>query len=161
MALEWWTRGKPSVLGMISGAVAGLVAITPACGFVSPMGSIILGIAAGVICFWGVTGLKSMFGYDDSLDVFGVHGIGGTLGAIGTGVLMSESFGGVGYDKGVTMIGQVTTQAIAVGTTLVWGGIISYILYKIVDMLVGLRVQENIEREGLDSTQHGEVAYHI
>ena len=161
MFVEWMGRGKPTRLGAASGAVAGLVAITPACGFVSPMGSIILGIAAGVICFWGVTGLKSMFGYDDSLDVFGVHGIGGTLGAIGTGVLMSESFGGVGYDKGVTMIGQVTTQAIAVGTTLVWGGIISYILYKIVDMLVGLRVQENIEREGLDSTQHGEVAYHI
>jgi len=161
MFVEWMVRGKPTMLGAASGAVAGLVAITPACGFVGPMGSIILGIAAGVICFWGVTGLKSMFGYDDSLDVFGVHGIGGTLGAIGTGVLMSESFGGVGYDKGVTMIGQVTTQAIAVGTTLVWGGIISYILYKIVDMLVGLRVQENTEREGLDSTQHGEVAYHI
>ena len=102
-----------------------------------------------------------MFGYDDSLDVFGVHCVGGILGAIGTGFLMSDSFGGVGYDKGVTMMGQVITQAIAVGTTLVWTGIISFILYKIVDMTVGLRVQENDEREGLDSTQHGEVAYHV
>ncbi|MCJ7838655.1 MAG: ammonia channel protein, partial [Burkholderiales bacterium] len=101
------------------------------------------------------------FGYDDSLDVFGVHGVGGILGALGTGILMSESFGGVGYDKGVTMIGQLTTQAIAVGVTLVWTGIISFILYKIVDMMVGLRAEENIEREGLDSTQHGEVAYHL
>jgi len=161
MFIEWMTRGKPTMLGAASGAVAGLVAITPACGFVGPMGSIILGLAAGVICFWAVTGLKSRFGYDDSLDVFGVHGIGGILGALGTGILMSDSFGGVGYDKGVTMIGQLTTQAIAVGTTLVWTGIISYILYKIVDMMVGLRVEEESERIGLDSTQHGEVAYHV
>jgi len=161
MFIEWMARGRPTMLGAASGAVAGLVAITPACGFVGPMGSIILGLAAGVICFWGVTGLKSMFGYDDSLDVFGVHGVGGILGALGTGILMSESFGGVGYDKGVTMIGQFTTQAIAVGVTLVWTGIISFILYKIVDMMVGLRAEENVEREGLDSTQHGEVAYHL
>jgi len=161
MFIEWMARGKPTMLGAASGAVAGLVAITPACGFVGPMGSIILGILAGVICFWAVTGLKSMFGYDDSLDVFGVHCIGGILGALGTGVLMSDSFGGVGYDKGVTMMGQVTTQAIAVGTTLVWTGIISFILYKIVDMMVGLRVEEESERIGLDSTQHGEVAYHV
>jgi Amt family ammonium transporter len=161
MFVEWMVRGKPTMLGAASGAVAGLVAITPACGFVGPMGSIILGIAAGVICFWGVTGLKAMFGYDDSLDVFGVHGIGGILGAIGTGILMSDSFGGVGYAEGVTMIGQVSTQAIAVGTTLVWTGVISYVLYKLVDMMVGLRVAEDSERQGLDSTQHGEVAYHI
>jgi len=149
------------MLGAASGAVAGLVAITPACGFVGPMGSIILGILAGVICFWAVTGLKGMFGYDDSLDVFGVHCIGGILGALGTGVLMSDSFGGVGYDKGVTMVGQVITQATAVGTTLVWTGVISVILYKVVDMIVGLRVPEEGEREGLDATEHGEVAYHI
>jgi len=161
MFVEWMARGKPTMLGAASGAVAGLVAITPACGFVGPMGSIILGFIASAVCFWGVTGLKAMFGYDDSLDVFGVHGIGGIIGAIGTGFLMSDSFGGVGYDKGVTMMGQVTTQAIAVGTTLVWTGIISYILYKVVDMMVGLRVAEDGEREGLDSTQHGEVAYHI
>ena len=161
MFAEWVARGKPTMLGAASGAVAGLVAITPACGFVGPMGSIILGILAGLVCFWAVTGLKNMFGYDDSLDVFGVHCIGGILGAIGTGFLMSDSFGGVGYDKGVTMMGQVITQAIAVGTTLVWTGIISFILYKVVDMIVGLRVQESDEREGLDSTQHGEVAYHL
>ena len=161
MFAEWVARGKPTMLGAASGAVAGLVAITPACGFVGPMGSIILGILAGLVCFWAVTGLKNMFGYDDSLDVFGVHCIGGILGAIGTGFLMSDSFGGVGYDKGVTMMGQVITQAIAVGTTLVWTGVISFILYKVVDMIVGLRVQESDEREGLDSTQHGEVAYHL
>jgi len=161
MFAEWMARGKPTMLGAASGAVAGLVAITPACGFVGPMGSIVLGAVAGVICFWACTGLKGMFGYDDSLDVFGVHAIGGIIGALGTGILMSASFGGVGYDKDVTMGGQFVTQAIAVITTLVWTGIISYILYKVVDMLVGLRVAEDNEREGLDSTQHGEVAYHM
>lgn len=160
MFAEWMARGKPTMLGAASGAVAGLVAITPACGFIGPMGSIVLGAVAGVICFWACTGLKGMFGYDDSLDVFGVHAIGGIIGALGTGILMSASFGGVGYDKGVTMGGQFVTQAIAVATTLVWTGIISFILYKVVDMLVGLRVAEESEREGLDSTQHGEVAYH-
>jgi Amt family ammonium transporter len=148
------------MLGAASGAIAGLVAITPACGFVGPMGAIILGAVAGVVCFWGCTGLKRMFGYDDSLDVFGVHGIGGIIGAIGTGILMSAALGGVGYAKDVTMGGQVFTQAVAVVVTLVWTGIISYILYKVVDMMVGLRVAEESEREGLDSTQHGEVAYH-
>jgi len=161
MFAEWMARGKPTMLGAASGAVAGLVAITPACGFVGPMGSIILGILAGVVCFWAVTGLKGMFGYDDSLDVFGVHAIGGIIGALGTGIFMSAGLGGVGYDKGVTMGGQFVTQAIAVVTTLVWTGIISYILYKVVDMLVGLRVPDDQEREGLDATQHGEVAYHI
>ncbi|HXV11790.1 MAG TPA: ammonium transporter [Burkholderiales bacterium] len=160
MFAEWMARGKPTMLGAASGAVAGLVAITPACGFVGPMGSIVLGAAAGVICFWACSGLKRMFGYDDSLDVFGVHAIGGIIGALGTAILMSAAFGGVGYDKDVTMGGQFMTQAIAVVTTLVWTGIISYILYKVVDMMVGLRVAEENEREGLDSTQHGEVAYH-
>ena len=160
MFAEWMARGKPTMLGAASGAIAGLVAITPACGFVGPMGAIILGAVAGVVCFWGCTGLKRMFGYDDSLDVFGVHGIGGIIGAIGTGILMSAALGGVGYAKDVTMGGQVFTQAVAVVVTLVWTGIISYILYKVVDMMVGLRVAEESEREGLDSTQHGEVAYH-
>ena len=160
MFAEWMARGKPTMLGAASGAIAGLVAITPACGFVGPMGAIILGAVAGVVCFWGCTGLKRMFGYDDSLDVFGVHGIGGIIGAIGTGVLMSAALGGVGYGENVTMGGQIVTQAVAVIVTLVWTGIISYILYKLVDMMVGLRVAEENEREGLDSTQHGEVAYH-
>ena len=161
MFIEWLARGKPTMLGAASGAVAGLVAITPACGFVGPMGAIILGVIAGVICFWAVTGLKSMFGYDDSLDVFGVHGIGGIVGALGTGILMAPGFGGVGYDEGVTMGGQFVTQAIAVIVTLVWTGIISWILYKIIDAAIGLRVPEDEEREGLDATQHGEVAYHL
>ncbi len=159
--IEWIARGKPTMLGGASGAIAGLVAITPACAFVGPMGAIILGIIAGIVCFWAVTGLKSMFGYDDSLDVFGVHGVGGIIGAIGTGFLASTSFGGGGYAEGVTMGGQVVTQIISVLVTLVWTGIISFILFKIIDVVIGLRVAEDEEREGLDSTQHGEVAYHL
>ena len=161
MFIEWMVKGKPSMLGAASGAVAGLVAITPACGFIGPMGAIILGILAGVVCFWAVTSLKRMFSYDDSLDVFGVHCIGGILGALGTGVLMSPGLGGVGYAEGVTMGGQVMKQAIAVGTTLVWSGVISLILYKIIDATIGLRVPEEKEREGLDITEHGETAYHM
>jgi Amt family ammonium transporter len=161
MFIEWIAKGKPSMLGAASGAVAGLVAITPACGFIGPMGAVILGIVAGVVCFWAVTGLKGMFGYDDSLDVFGVHGIGGIIGALGTGFLMSSSLGGVGYPEGVTMGGQVVKQAIATGTTIVWCGVISLILYKVIDATIGLRVQEEKEREGLDITEHGETAYHL
>ncbi len=158
---EWLLKGKPSMLGAASGAVAGLVAITPACGFIGPMGSIILGFAASFVSLFGVTKLKNALGYDDSLDVFGVHGISGILGAIGTGVLMSADFGGVGYAEGVTMGGQVVTQAIAVGVTIVWTGIISYIIYKLIDVVIGLRVTEEVEREGLDTTEHGERAYHM
>jgi Amt family ammonium transporter len=161
MFAEWMVRGKPTMLGAASGAVAGLVAITPACGFIGPMGSIILGIVAGVVCFWAVTGLKGAFGYDDSLDVFGVHAIGGTIGALGTGILMAKGLGGVGYGEGITMGHQVWIQFLAVLTTYVWSGVVSFILYKIVDMIVGLRVGDDQEREGLDSTQHGEVAYHL
>jgi ammonium transporter, Amt family len=160
MFAEWIVKGKPSMLGAASGAVAGLVAITPACGFVGPMGAIVLGILAGVVCFWAVTGLKSMFGYDDALDVFGVHGIGGILGAIGTGILMGSGLGGVGFPEGVTMGAQVWKQTAAVMTTLVWSGVISFILLKIIDATIGLRVAEEQEREGLDIASHGEVAYH-
>ncbi len=160
MFIEWMIKGKPSMLGAASGAVAGLVAITPACGFVGPMGAIILGVIAGVVCFWAVTGLKKIFGYDDSLDVFGVHGIGGIVGAILTGVLMSKDLGGVGYAEGVAMGGQVWTQFLAVLVTVVWSGVVSFILYKIIDMVIGLRVSEDKEREGLDITEHGETAYH-
>lgn len=160
MFIEWMVKGKPSMLGAASGAVAGLVAITPACGFVGPMGAIILGIISGVVCFWAVTSLKRMFGYDDSLDVFGVHGIGGIIGAILTGVLMSKDLGGVGYAEGVTMGRQVWDQIVAVAVTIVWCGIMSLILYKIIDMVIGLRVTEDKEREGLDITEHGETAYH-
>ena len=159
--IEWMARGKPTMLGGASGAVAGLVAITPACAFVGPMGAIVLGLISGIVCFWAVTGLKSMFKYDDSLDVFGVHGVGGIIGAIGTGFLASPSFGGGGFAEGVSMGGQVTTQAISVLVTIVWTGIISFILFKIIDATIGLRVPEDEEREGLDSTQHGEAAYHM
>ena len=160
IVVEWLTHGKPSMLGGASGAVAGLVAITPACGFIGPMGSIVLGLVASVVSFWAVTSLKSKLGYDDSLDVFGIHGISGLIGALGTGVLMDSALGGVGYAEGVTMAGQVTTQAIACGVTIVWCGIVSFILFKIVDVLIGLRVSEESEREGLDTTEHGERAYY-
>jgi Amt family ammonium transporter len=156
---EWIGKGKPSMLGAASGAVAGLVAITPACGFVGPMGSIVIGVVAGVVCFWAVTGLKHALGYDDSLDVFGVHGIGGIIGAVLTGVFMSSGLGGVGFPEGVTMGGQLVKQVIAVVVTLVWTGIISLILYKVIDATIGLRVSEEAEREGLDVASHGESAY--
>ena len=158
--IEWIARGKPTMLGGASGAVAGLVAITPACAFVGPMGAIVLGAISGIVCFWAVTGLKSMFNYDDSLDVFGVHGVGGIIGAIGTGFLASTAFGGGGYADGVSMGGQVATQIISVLVTIVWTGVISFILFKIIDAVIGLRVPEDEEREGIDATQHGEAAYH-
>lgn len=157
--IEWLTRGKASMLGGASGAIAGLVAITPACAFVGPMGAIVLGFVASIISFWSVTSLKSWLGYDDSLDVFGIHGVAGIVGAIGTGILAATSLGGVGYEEGVTMAGQVYVQIIAVGVTILWCGIISFILFKVIDLLMGLRVSEESEREGLDTTVHGERAY--
>ena len=164
---EWMGKGKPSMLGAASGAVAGLVAITPACGFVGPMGGLIIGLVAGVVCLWGVNGLKRMLGADDSLDVFGVHGVGGILGAILTGVFAAPSLGGIGFPDWVTMqtaeysIGtQVWTQIKAVVVAVVWSGVVAYISYKLVDMIVGLRVAEDEEREGLDIASHGESAYH-
>jgi Amt family ammonium transporter len=166
---EWITKGKPSMLGGASGAVAGLVAITPACGYVGPMGGLIIGLVAGIVCLWGVNGLKRMIGADDSLDVFGVHGVGGILGALLTGVFASPALGGQGIFDYVTnkmsadaySIGsQVWVQAQAVGTTIVWSGVVSVIAYKLVDIVIGLRVPEEEEREGLDITSHGEQAYH-
>ena len=158
--IEWLTRGKPSMLGGASGAVAGLVAITPACAFVGPMGAIALGFIASIICFYAVTGLKNALGYDDSLDVFGVHGVGGIVGAIGTGIFMSPDLGGVGFAEGVTISDQVYIQAIAVGVTILWSGIVSYVLFKVIDATMGLRVKPDAEREGLDTSSHGERAYH-
>jgi ammonium transporter, Amt family len=166
---EWILKGKPSMLGGASGAVAGLVAITPAAGYVGIMGSIIIGLIAGALCLWGVTGLKKILKADDSLDVFGVHGVGGITGALLTGVFCSPSLGGTGiYDYVANavapeydMLGQVIIQATAVGTTLVWSGVVAFISYKIVDMVVGLRVPEEEEREGLDITSHGETAYEM
>lgn len=165
---EWMVRGKPSMLGGASGAVAGLVAITPACGTAGPMGSIALGLIAGMVCFWAVTNLKHKLGYDDSLDVFGVHGIGGIIGALGTGVFANPALGGTGvYDYVANAVAeydtitQLTSQAWGVGTAIVWSGLVSYVALKIVDMLVGIRVTEETERQGLDINEHGETAYHL
>ena len=160
VVIESFTRGKASMLGACSGLVAGLVAVTPAAGLIGPMGAIILGIVAVIICYFFVSVVKPAIGYDDSLDVFGIHGIGGIVGAIGTGILVSDSLGGVGYADGVTMGGQVWTQILAVIVTIVWCGVVSIILYKIVDLIIGLRVTPEVEREGLDLASHGEAAYH-
>ena len=166
---EWMLKGKPSMLGGASGAVAGLVAITPACGYVGPMGALVLGLLAGVICLWGVTGLKKLLGADDSLDVFGVHGVGGILGALLTGVFAAPSLGGQGIFDYVTnklsadpysILGQVAIQGQAVLTTVVWSAVVSLVAYKLVDVVIGLRVPEDEEREGLDISSHGESAYH-
>jgi Amt family ammonium transporter len=152
-------KGKPSSLGAASGAVAGLVAITPAAGFIGPMGAIGLGVIAGFVCLWGVNGLKKLLGADDAFDVFGVHGVGGIVGAILTGVLAAKSFGGIKGDD-FSIAHQVVVQAKSVGVTIVWSGIVAFIAYKVADVLVGLRVAEEQEREGLDITSHGESAYH-
>ncbi len=160
MLAEWMLRGKPSMLGVASGVVTGLVAVTPAAGLVGPMGAIILGAIAGVICLWGVSGLKKALGYDDSLDVFGIHGIGGIVGAIGTGIFVSPALGGVGVD-GYTMGGQIVTQATGVLITIVWSGGVSLVAFKLIDMTMGLRVSEEQEREGLDTASHGERAYNL
>jgi ammonium transporter, Amt family len=157
MFAEWMVKGKPSVLGIISGAVAGLVAITPASGFVDPRGALIIGVAAGVICYWGSTGLKHALRYDDSLDAFGIHGVGGTVGAILTGVLAVAWVGGEG--KSGLIDGnphQVIVQLYGVGVTIVYDVIVTLVLLKLVDFSVGLRVDAEVEREGLDLALHGE-----
>ena len=168
MFVEWFFKGKPSMLGAASGAIAGLVAITPACGFIGPMGAIVQGIIVSPLCFFFVTKVKSMMGYDDSLDVFGVHCIGGIFGALSTGILVNPALGGTGvYDYVANavapydMVAQMTSQAWGVGVTLVWSGVVAFIAYKVVDLLIGLRVSEEVEREGLDTTEHGERAYHM
>ncbi len=155
---EALSKGKASMLGAASGAVAGLVAITPACGSVGPMGGIIIGLISGFLCLWGVSGLKKMLGADDSLDVFGVHGVGGIVGALLTGVFSAGSLGGIKGDD-YSIASQMVVQAEGVLITLVWSGIVAFICYKIVDMMVGLRVSEEAEREGLDISAHGETAY--
>ncbi len=155
MFTEWVLRGKPSVLGIISGAVAGLVAITPASGYVDPMGALIIGFIAGPACYWGASSLKRMLGYDDSLDAFGIHGVGGIVGAILTGVFAIEAIGGTpGALEGNT--GQVWTQLVGIGATVAYCAIGSFIILKIVDALVGLRVTKDDEVQGLDITLHGE-----
>lgn len=167
IAGEALSKGKASMLGAASGAVAGLVAITPAAGFVGPMGAIVMGLVSGMVCLWGVNGLKRMLGADDSLDVFGVHGVGGILGALLTGVFAAPSLGGTGiYDyvanavnPDYSIANQVWIQFQGVLTTAVWSAVVAFVAYKIVDLLVGLRVSEEEEREGLDISSHGETAY--
>jgi ammonium transporter, Amt family len=155
MMVEWAMRGKPTVIGIATGAVAGLVAITPASGFVGPIGSLVIGVAAGVVCYWGCTGLKHMFGYDDALDAFGVHAVGGIVGALLTGVFAVEQYGGTAgafYGN----VQQFINQCIGVATIFVYDVIVSLIILKIVDIFIGLRVSEEVEREGLDLALHGE-----
>jgi len=161
IAGEALSKGKGSMLGAASGAVAGLVAVTPAAGFVGPMGSIVLGLVAGLVCLWGVGGLKKMLGADDAFDVFGVHGVGGIVGALLTGVFASQGLGGTGglTPETFSMGGQVWIQFKSVIFTIIWSGVVSFIAYKVVDLLVGLRVTEEEEREGLDISSHGETAY--
>ena len=155
---EWIAKGKPSVLGIISGAVAGLVAITPASGFVGPMGALIIGLVAGVFCFWSATSLKKMLGYDDSLDAFGVHGVGGIIGAVLTGVFAQEAIGGTaGLLEGNA--GQVVTQIYGIVATLVYSGVGTAIILKVIDLVIGLRVDEDVERDGLDLALHGETIH--
>ena len=162
MFIEWGKHGKPSALGIASGAVAGLVAITPASGAVGPMGALAIGFASGVGCFFASTIVKRLLGYDDSLDVFGIHAIGGIIGAVLTGVFCAESLGGAGFGDGITSIGsQVSVQSLGVGVTLIYTGIMSAIILKVIDRLMGLRVSDDEEMEGLDLALHNERGYII
>jgi Amt family ammonium transporter len=162
-------KGKPTMLGAASGAVAGLVAITPAAGNVGIPGALVIGLAAGFVCLWGVSGLKKLLGADDSLDVFGVHAVGGILGALLTGVFVSPDLGGPGFvtdwvkaSTGFTSISeQLWVQAKAVGLTMLWSGVVAFVAFKLVDLTIGLRVAEEEEREGLDTAAHGEAAYRM
>ena len=170
MLVEWWEKGKPSLLGLVSGAVSGLVAVTPASGFAGPMGSLVLGLIAGAACLFFVSTVKNIFKYDDSLDVFGVHCIGGIIGALATGILVNPALGGAGIPDYITSPGSLLVadysfgpafmaQLKAVIFTLLYSGIGSFILYKLVDLTMGLRPTEDMEREGLDLAEHGERAY--
>ncbi len=170
ITMEWIAKGKPSLLGLVSGVVAGLVAVTPACGFAGIMGSLVLGLLVSVVCFTFCSSVKSAVGYDDSLDVFGIHCVGGIIGALATGILVDPSLGGTGIPDYLSkpgelavgtydLVTQMTAQAKAVGMTLLWSGIGSAILFKLVDIIVGLRPVEEKEREGLYITDHGELAY--
>ncbi|MGL4975315.1 MAG: ammonium transporter [Bosea sp. (in: a-proteobacteria)] len=170
--VEWAAKGKPSLLGMVSGAVAGLVAVTPASGFGGPMGCIVLGLVAGSLCFVFCSTVKNALGYDDSLDVFGIHCVGGILGALATGILVNQDLGGTGIPDYSTKPGEMVAGAYVFGTafmaqvkavalTIVWSGVGSFILYKVVDVIVGLRVSPDAEREGLDIAEHGERAYNM
>ncbi len=157
---EWAIKGRPSMLGAASGAIAGLVGVTPAAGLVGPVGALVIGISAGVICVWGVNGLKHMLGVDDSLDVFGIHGVGGIVGGVLVGVFNAKALGGLGLDS-ISLIGnQLLVQLEGIVITIIWSGVVAYVSFKIADLMCGLRVSEDMEREGLDITSHGESAYH-
>jgi Amt family ammonium transporter len=166
---EWMLKSKPSMLGAASGAVAGLVAITPAAGNVGIPGAFVIGTAAGLVCLWGVNGLKHVIGADDTLDVFGVHAVGGILGALLTGIFVSPALGGpsvvadwvTGKTEYPGYLAQLWIQAKAVGITIIWSAVVAYVAYKVVDLTIGLRVPEEEEREGLDITSHGESAYRM
>jgi Amt family ammonium transporter len=166
---EWMLKSKPSMLGAASGAVAGLVAITPAAGNVGIPGAFVIGTAAGLVCLWGVNGLKHVIGADDTLDVFGVHAVGGILGALLTGIFVSPALGGpsvvadwvTGKTEYPGYLAQLWIQAKAVGITIIWSAVVAYVAYKVVDFTIGLRVPEEEEREGLDITSHGESAYRM
>jgi ammonium transporter, Amt family len=159
-AIEAVTRGKASLLGAASGMVTGLVAITPAAGTVGPVGAIFLGAIAALVVYYFVTAVKNRFGYDDSLDVFGIHGIGGIIGAVGTGIFTSAALGGTGYGEGITMASQTVIQIKAVIITIIWASVVSVILFKLIDLAIGLRVNDEEESIGLDQSSHGEAAYH-
>ncbi|MBF0160886.1 MAG: ammonium transporter [Magnetococcales bacterium] len=162
MFVEWGIHGKPSALGIVTGAVAGLVAITPASGYVSPMAALVIGAVAGLLCFWGATALKRKMGYDDSLDAFGVHGVGGIVGAVLTGVFASKDLGGVGFATGInTLSEQVVAQLVGVGATVVYCAIVTFILLKVVDLVTGLRVDLEQETVGLDLSLHDERGYNL
>ena len=157
---EWAIKGRPSMLGAASGAIAGLVGVTPAAGLVGPVGALVIGISAGIICVWGVNGLKRMLGVDDSLDVFGIHGVGGIVGGVLVGVFNAKALGGLGLDSIGLIGGQLLVQLEGIVITIIWSGVVAYISFKIADLMCGLRVSEDMEREGLDITSHGESAYH-
>jgi len=161
MFAEWMSHGKPSALGLVSGAVAGLVAITPASGFVGPMGALAIGVASGYGCYIAVVKAKRAFGYDDSLDAFGVHGVGGIIGAVLTGVFVDAGLGGVGLGEGMTIVSQVGLQVVGIGATIVYCGVVSFIILKVLDSVVGLRVSEEEEQEGLDLVLHDEQGYNL
>ncbi len=161
MTIEWVKHGKPSVLGIVTGMVAGLGTITPASGYVGPLGALCIGISAGVVCYYSTQFIKRSLRIDDSLDVFPVHGVGGTLGTILAAVFISEQFGGSGYSEGVDMLSQLSIQLIGVGATIVWCGVMTFILLRVTQTLTGLRVSEDTETAGLDLSEHDERGYNM